>query len=289
MPAVWARMRAGNCACWRAMTGAADGRPYLFRRVLVTRPARDAAPLIRAIRRRGGAPVPAPMMRISPVADGAARLAPCLPLLRGLLFTSANGVRAFCGQTARRDVPVYAVGAVTAALARRAGFADVAVAGGDVASLAALVRERRAPGQGPLIHIAGSHVAGDLGGLLRAAEFEVHRIVLYHAEEASRLSPRALAALRSPGGVTVLLYSPRTARIFTRLAREAGAEAALARAAALCLSPAVAEAAGNMRWRRVAAAAAPDRKALLEALEQLWRIPRTRLPRTLSPPGMPCR
>ncbi len=254
------------------MPGQPDNLPPLppFRTVLVTRPAEDAAPLLREIRRRGAVAVAAPLLRITP-AGAAGQIDPGLAGMRGLLFTSANGVRAFARLSDRRDAPVYAVGAATAAQARRDGFLDVAVAGGDVRSLAELVRRHRMPADGALVHVAGSHVAGDLAGLLESAGFEVRRIVLYHAVMVSRLPRRGLAAVQGVGGAAVLLYSPRTAQAFVRLVQQAGAAAALTRCAALCLSPAVAEAAGGLPWHRVVVAAMPDQNALLEALEHLWQ------------------
>src|SRR4051812_16935975 len=88
--------------------------------------------------------------------------------VQAVLFTSANGVRAFAAAERRRDIPAFAVGEATAAAARLAGFTTVDTAGGDVAALADLVRERLTPARGALLHAAGSAVAGDLSGVLGA-------------------------------------------------------------------------------------------------------------------------
>ncbi len=75
--------------------GAAPARaPGVLRivtRALVTRPAEDSAALADALRARGIEPLVDPMLRIEPVEDAH------LPLdgVQAVLFTSANGVRAF--------------------------------------------------------------------------------------------------------------------------------------------------------------------------------------------------
>src|SRR4051812_13888324 len=124
-------------------------------RALVTRPIEDAAPLEAALRARGIEPVVAPMMSIWP-----AGTAPRLDGIAALLFTSANGVRAFAGLSDRRDLPAFAVGPATAAALSEAGFPRVETASGNVEALATLVAERLDPKAGPLLHVAGSEVAG---------------------------------------------------------------------------------------------------------------------------------
>jgi len=235
-------------------------------RVLVTRPREDARALAGTLAARGIESVVAPLLDIVP---RAAELD--LASVQALLLTSANGARALGHATARRDLPVLAVGEATAAAARAEGFAEVAVGGGDVAALAELARVRLDPDRGPLLHVAGSAVAGDLAGHLGAAGFSVRRVVLYEARAATRLPEIAAAALDAGTLDAVLLFSPRTARHFVTLVAEAGRGPALRRLRALCLSQAVAEAAGAAEWRALSVARRPDQGALLALLEPATR------------------
>ncbi|MGF1641980.1 MAG: uroporphyrinogen-III synthase, partial [Rhodospirillales bacterium] len=186
--------------------------------------------------------------------------------VQALLATSANGVRGFAAREHRRDLPVYAVGDATARTAAAAGFAAVESAGGDVDSLAALVRRRLDPAGGALLHAAGSALAGDLGGGLRAAGFTYRRIVLYRARTADRLSPAAAAAIRDATVAGVVLFSPRTAAVFAALATAADVADGCRRLACFCLSDAVAAAAGAIGWARTVVARRPDQAALIEAV-----------------------
>jgi len=242
-------------------------------KALVTRPEEQSASLAAALRQRGIEPVMEPLIRIRLGEDGAHILSPLLPGAQAVLFTSANGVRAFAAATARRDLSAYAVGDMTAAEARRAGFAATTSAGGNAEDLAALVRERVRPADGALIHAAGSAGTGDLAGTLGGAGFEVRRAILYEALPAERFGAAALAEIQAGAIGAALFFSPRTAAAFARLAREAGLEARCAGMIGIALSPAVAvRLAGLVRIIHVARA--PTMTSLLDALDRALAEPR---------------
>jgi uroporphyrinogen-III synthase len=77
-------------------------------RALVTRPREDAEKLAAALAARGIEAVLAPLLTIRPLPDSKERLAPLLPGAQAVLFTSANGVRAFAAAAERRDLPIFA-------------------------------------------------------------------------------------------------------------------------------------------------------------------------------------
>jgi uroporphyrinogen-III synthase len=232
-------------------------------RILITRPWEDAEPLAARLALAGYQTLIEPMLRIA-YQDGPV---PALGGLQGVLFTSANGVRAFARLCGAPGLAVFAVGDATAEAARAAGFVTVASAGGDVEALARLVIERCRPEAGPLLHIAASVRAGDLSGHLARAGFRVERHVLYHAEPATTLSDATLAALAGGEVQGVLLFSPRTARAWGGLVNAAGLASACGGVDAVCLSAAVAAAAQDgVVWRSIAVAARPDQDALLALL-----------------------
>jgi uroporphyrinogen-III synthase len=249
--------------------------------ILVTRPAEDAGSLVADLEGLGYAAVLVPMLRIEQ-REGA-RLDP--GGVAGLLFTSANGVRAAVraadAQTLARaqGLPVYAVGDATARAAREAGFAQVDSAGGDVAALAALVAARRRPADGLLLHVAGSDVAGDLSALLADKGFAARRVALYDAVAAEALEPAAQAALAEGAAVGAVFFSPRTARAFVTLATVSGAAGFCRNVVAYCLSSAVAAALaeGEIRngggvgvtWGGVRVAAGPNRQSLMALLPKV--------------------
>jgi uroporphyrinogen-III synthase len=237
------------------------------RKALVTRPAEDAGSLAEKLAARGLEPLLEPLLAIRLAEDAQPQLAKNLPGAQALLFTSANGARAFAAASADRTLPVFAVGDATSRAAREAGFAHVENAQGDVHALARLAASRLVPQDGALLHAAAREVAGDLGGALAKSGFEVRRVRLYEAVAASRLSDGARTAIATGEVGCALFFSPRTAETFVRLAREAGLAGSLGGTAAIGLSPAVIAALGGIKWRIRAAAQTPDEGALLAALD----------------------
>ncbi|TDE37156.1 uroporphyrinogen-III synthase [Antarcticimicrobium sediminis] len=184
--------------------------------------------------------------------------------VRGVIFTSANGVAA--GVVAgvhpalpARTLPAYCVGDATAEAARRAGWtvndcfetADALVAAlGD-----------RCP-QGPLLHLRGVHARGDIAERLTAAGIKTRAQALYD-QRLVALSDAAHRALRGDDPVIVPLFSPRTARQFADAAR---GPAPLYLAA---ISEAAAEPLVNMTHSALIVADRPDGAAMAAAVERL--------------------
>jgi uroporphyrinogen-III synthase len=231
-------------------------------RLLVTRPREDADALADALRAIGAEPVLAPVMTIKPAPDVSVDLTG----VQALLFTSANGVRAFAAKSDARDLPVFAVGDATARAASASGFTHIESAGGDTHDLAALVARALDPKAGALLHPAGRDVAGPLKDDLEARGFEVRRETYYRAEFARTLPDDARRALDSGTIDGVLFFSPRTAQSFVTLVTDAALSDALGHSYAYCLSAAVAEIARDVQWRDVRVATEPTQAKLLDLI-----------------------
>jgi uroporphyrinogen-III synthase len=241
-------------------------------KVLVTRAEGDAEKLAARLAERGYASIIENLMTIRFQPGASRSIAPFLEGVQAVLFTSANGVRAFAEASERRDFRAFAVGDATATASREAGFADVTSAQGAVDDLAKLVMSRLKPRDGALFHAAASVTAGDLQGLLEAAGFSVRRAALYEAIESPRLSEATRDAIARHEIDATLFFSPRNAATFVRLA--AGLEEGCKHMVAVALSSAVAEKLAPLPWQRVAVAAAPNEAALLAALESSMATPR---------------
>lgn len=216
-------------------------------RLVVTRPEEDAEALAQRLEALGHEPLIAPLLKIVP-------RAPELPRAswRAVVITSANGARSLPAGHGLGDTPAFTVGAQSRAAALGAGFKSVTAAGGDAAGLASFLVNTLTPAAGPLLYLSGAETAGDAEGRLRTAGFAVTRVVLYDAVAAAALPPFGPRAIDG-----VLLYSPRTARIWAALA----GGTAHAKARCFCLSANVAEALGPAYMTAIAAA--PDDAAML--------------------------
>ncbi len=230
---------------------------------IVTRPKDDAEETAAKLRARGHTVLVAPLIEIR-FADG-----PAISLegIQAVLATSSNGVHALARRTDRRDLPLFAVGAQTAQAARDAGFSIVKSANGDAHALAAATVEWAEPKLGALLHAAGTETKTQLAVSLRSAGFEVRIEHLYDAVGVRELPADAAMALMAGNLDCVLLFSPRSARIFADCVANAGVADSCSALAAFCISPATANALAGLPFRTVHVAKRPDQEALLGLLE----------------------
>lgn len=237
-------------------------------RVLITRPEREATALATALHARGHVPVIAPLFRLDflhPPAGFAEALAGC----QAVLLTSANGARALAEASAQRSKPILAVGDTTAATAEGLGFTSVTSAAGDSAALTQLGRERLAATAGPLLHVSGVDVAGELAPELASAGFEVRRFALYEARAVTDLPDSARAALEARALDVATFFSPRAAELFARLAAAAGLSETCRNVTALAISPAALAPLLILPFKAAVAAAKPSRQAVLDEIDRL--------------------
>ena len=183
-----------------------------------------------------------------------------LGAVRGLIFTSANGVAAAAARCTRRDIPAFCVGPGTTRAARQAGW-PAQQAGIDADSLVAELQRRRP--DAPLLHIRGSHARGDIAARMSRAGIPTHAQVLYD-QRACEIPAGALARISQAGDVIAPLFSPRSARLF-RAAMPARPYLVAA------LSPAVAQQAAAPPGWSVHVCDAPDGAAMTRLVEKLLR------------------
>jgi len=176
-----------------------------------------------------------------------------------LIFTSQNGVRAFCAGQSCRDYPVFTVGDATAQLARQMGFSVVRSAGGtsdDIAPLIAQSALKQAQYlHMPYLHISGRHVRGTVSQDLRAAGFKAERRIYYRSASVQVMpdidvTKADIAAFFSPlAAQTLALLSPQIRHL-----------------KAASISAATDEALGTLEFKQRCIARAPTVKSLIAAL-----------------------
>jgi len=226
-------------------------------RVLLTRPVEESRKLAETLEAEGIDCLIWPLTRIVPTL-----MELKLPYrLGGLLFTSANGVRALAALTDRRDLPALCVGGATASAARAAGYLNCFSAGGDARALAELAQRS---GIRDFLHPRGEDAAGDLAGWLAEAGIRVAEVVLYKAEETGPPPAPVAAALRAGAVDLVTAWSRRNAAILARRLADMGAR--LDATDALAISPAAAEPLAAAGFRVVKLSEAPDRASMLAAI-----------------------
>ena len=232
-------------------------------RILVTRPQPGAADTALVLRARGHEPIIAPLSEIELLSEVDGNRGPWT----AIVLTSANGLRGitstFGWDKKWHDVPIFAVGDVTAKAARAMGFVDVTSAAGNVNNLIDLIAARLKP-PARLLYLAGEDRAGDLAGALRGKSFEVDLVVVYRFA-APRILPDPAAAALNGELDAVLHFSRAAAETFLKASRNSNLlELALTKPAHFCISDQVAMPLRRAGAVRIRVAARPNRDALLE-------------------------
>ncbi len=171
-----------------------------------------------------------------------------------LIFTSSNGISAFCELTDARHWPVITVGAQTAEQARKAGFENVNSADGTSEDITALVRSSVSAST-PIIHCAGVHVRGSITEDLRAAGYQARRDLYYRSAPVDKLPNIDLSKLNY-----LALYSPLAAKSLASLKPD------LTGVTILSISKATDAALGNLKAQARLIAKAPNEAAMLDLL-----------------------
>jgi len=231
-------------------------------RVLVTRPIEDAGETEALLQARGHEAVIAPMLNIV-FRDG-----PPIELagVQAILVTSANGVRALSRRTQRRDLPIFAVGRQSAETAREAGFKFVKSADGDAAALAKAVPFWTSAEKGLLLHACGVEGESRLALALNASGFTVRTEYLYEVGTVTKMPPTVCQALITRSLDAVLLFSPRSARVFADCVERAGFIDAASSLIGVCISQAAAAALAPLELREIRVAKRPNLASMLDCL-----------------------
>jgi uroporphyrinogen-III synthase len=244
------------------------------RRIVVTRPAAQAGPLLDLLRSHGADPVASPAIVVVPPTD-LAPLDAALDELDGfdwLVFSSANAVESFDNRRLARGIAmpgtvrVAAVGAATASAAAEHGFqCDFSPSHSDGDTLAAELPV--ATGQRVLWPRADLARAEPVFAL-RARDVDVRDVVAYHTVGDAGLE--AIAAQLREGEIDAITFSSSSAvRHLLEGFRRAGVTDLLhgpRRAAIICIGPVTARSAREAGLNVDAEAATQDDAGMVQAL-----------------------
>jgi hydroxymethylbilane synthase len=250
-------------------------------RVVVTRPRRQAEPLVAALRERGAHPLLLPVIRIEPVADTSALDVSLREVERGafdwLVFTSTNAVDVCAARMSvlghkpggRADVGVAVVGPTTAAAAEAAGWpvrlvAEIATAEGLAAAMI------RAAAHTARVLYPRSAIGRDaLPRALCDAGMDVVAVEAYRTLPEEEIDRDALECVRRGEIDLITFSSPSSVRHFLALL---GSDCLGAMdVPVVCAGPATGRAANDAGFTVVATAGGAGVATMVDSIADLWR------------------
>lgn len=260
-------------------------------RVVVTRPTRQAGPLIAALAERGAKPLSLPAIRVEPIAEtsrlDAALQDACDGRFDWIVFTSANAVGVVAqrmevrgvGSEQLADVQVAVVGQATSAAAVAVGFSIALMP--ETATAEALSTELGATARsGDRVLYPRSAIGRDsLPDALRTSGLEVVTVEAYRTLPEPDVDPQVLAKVQRGEVDLVTFASPSSVRNLLNLLRED--VAVLKTISVVCAGPATGDAARELGFSNVAVSDGPDEAAMTEAIARSWQR-RNSVPSPLS-------
>jgi uroporphyrinogen-III synthase len=228
-------------------------------RLLLTRPANQDEPLVDMLLALGHEIVHEPLLRIEALPAGDIEAG----RYQAIAVTSSNALRNLKPSPDLAAVPVFAVGAATAKLARGKGFTTVVAGEVGAPELAQALAAKLDPVKGAVLYLRGDDVAFDLAAALAGSGFNVESRKVYRAVPAINLSDAAISGLVDGTIGGVVLLSPRTAQTYVKLLHQAALEPAQVQAVHFCLSARVATPLDDLGIKGTRVAARPDLQELV--------------------------
>jgi len=250
-------------------------------RIVVTRPRRQAGPLLAALGERGATPLALPTIRIEPIADtttvDVALRDASREAFDWIVFTSANAVDVFAGRMDALEVRaghltnvcIAAVGDATAAAAAAVGLTVTHLPETATAADLAMDLKTIARSGARMLYPRSTIGRDDLLDELRCAEFDVVAVDVYRTVPEPDIDPRVLAQVQRGDIDLVTFASPSSVR--NLIALFAGHGVALDTIPAVCTGPVTAQAAHDAGFSVAAIGDGPGVSALVEAIARYWR------------------
>ncbi|MBK0325999.1 uroporphyrinogen-III synthase [Rhodobacteraceae bacterium F11138] len=182
--------------------------------------------------------------------------------VKGVIFTSINGVQAASALTARRDVRVYCVGSATTREAIGSGW-NARMMGQDAAELIPAMTAEAV--DAPLLHLSGRHVRTDIAKELSALGYPSRRQVVYD-QKLLTFDKAVQDRIAGPAPVIAPVFSPRTAE---QLAAQSPENAHMQ---LIALSSAVAEPLARLQFSPVTICTRPDAQEMAHQVEKVLNL-----------------
>lgn len=232
--------------------------------VLITRPEDDAADIAYAVNQKKFLAFCEPFLNIvfeeKKLSD--------LEKYGALIFTSANGVRAFYQNSDVRNIPAFCVGENTLEEVRKGGFDTYRSARGNIDDLIEMLEGEEI--DGPYLYIRGKEISKPLVDAVPGKQIEEQ--VLYHTEIPKKMTVNCVGLIKDATFSHVMFFSKRTAETFAALIDKEEAPETLREGLkstkALCLGDSMIECLSVLPWEDIKVAERPDRDGILDLLDK---------------------
>lgn len=236
-------------------------------RLLITRPEEEAKATARGLEEAGFETLIHPALTIRAFPDALQNLS--MTQADALIITSPQALKLWAQQGAKTDLPLFIVGERTAQRVEKF-FPHARVLTAASAAELMLLILKEFPKPATFLYPRGREISFHFAAELGHGGHKVKEDIVYAAERGEAFDATLTGQFKAKEIDCVLHYSIRSARCFLEMAAQAGVEASLASISAVAMSPAVANALGQVVWKKMAVAPQPTDAGMMRALEDLY-------------------
>ena len=216
-------------------------------RILLTRPLDDCYEMILKFQSLGHQVSHLPLLKIDKVKYNEINFSE----FKGIIFTSANGVKFLDVKDIDKKTLCFCVGNVTEKKARGLGFQNVITSEGNVENLKELILQNFDKKNGKLIYVSGETISVDLDQQLLKEGYNIKRIINYRTRFNENFDENFVKALKSNMPDIVYVYSQNSASGFLKFIKICQSETLWLNTNLMCIGEKTSSILNEIKWKKI--------------------------------------
>ena len=215
--------------------------------ILLTRPLDDCSEMILKFQSLGHQVSHLPLLKIDKVKYNEINFSE----FKGIIFTSANGVKFLDVKDVDKKTLCFCVGNVTEKKARGLGFQNVITSEGNVENLKELILQNFDKKKGNLIYVSGKTISSNLDQQLEIEGYKIKRIINYSANDNNNFNERFVDELKVKMPNIVYVYSQNSASSFLNFIKFNHLESLWLNTNLMCIGEKTSTILNEIKWKKI--------------------------------------
>ena len=179
-----------------------------------------------------------------------------------IILTSQNAIATFENNPWMKDKSILVVGEKTKELLLKRNCKKILLSEGGVSDLIDSMCEKISISSN-ILYICGDHLSYDLKNSFKSNAYNITSKVVYNSDAIIELTKNEISQINDVVEI-VMLYSPRTAKIFTDLALKYNLYTK--NKVAICISDRCVSGVAKLKWKEIKVSSAPNETKMLELI-----------------------
>jgi uroporphyrinogen-III synthase len=215
--------------------------------ILLTRPLDDCSEMILKFQSLGHQVSHLPLLKIDKVKYNEINFSE----FKGIIFTSANGVKFLDVKDVDKKTLCFCVGNATEKKARGLGFQNVITSEGNVENLKELILQNFDKKDGKLIYVSGQITSTDLDQQLLKEGYDIKRIINYQTNHNFKFSENFIEQLKYNMPDIVYIYSQNSAASFLKFIKVYQSQNLWMNTNLMCIGEKTSSILNEIKWKKI--------------------------------------